>query len=405
MSPLRRLDPDLRRLMTSAVLVIAGTEATAIVLALSVLHMTGSTYWVSAVLAASLGLAMLLGPFGGVVADRYDRRKVLLGVTLLEAMIFALAALAATRPWELLVAAALAAVVAVPYGPAQAAAVQALISEERLPGANAALFGSNQVAVLVAPAAAGIAYALVGGRLAMAGIGLAYAGAAAAVTRLRGETRPDDAEPRRGFVREASAGFGQLLRARMVLVTTIAVAVMIAVDGAVVVAMIPLAGIFHHGGSGFGIEMSACGLGMLGGSYVAGRLTARRDPLHVFAFGSAAFGLGIGLVAIAPSFPVVLAGLALSGAGNGLFGTAEMLIYQRSLDNRVMGRVRAAAVSILNGTYALSMVCAGELVHTLGVRGVFALGGAGGAAATAVVVAAALMRSVPAPEALPAQTG
>ena len=44
--------------MTSAVLVVAGTEATAIVLALSVLHMTGSTYWVSAVLAASLGLAM-----------------------------------------------------------------------------------------------------------------------------------------------------------------------------------------------------------------------------------------------------------------------------------------------------------------------------------------------------------
>jgi MFS family permease len=404
MSRLLRLDPDLRRLMTSAVLVVAGTEGTAIVLALSVLHMTGSTYWVSAVLAASLGLAMLLGPFGGVVADRYDRRRVLLGVTLLEAMIFALAALAATRPWELLVAAALAAVVAVPYGPAQAAAVQALISEERLPGANAALFGSNQVAVLVAPAAAGLAYALVGGRLAMAAIALAYAAAAAAIAGLRGETRPD-AEPRRGFVREASAGFGELLRARMVLVTTVAVAVMIAVDGAVVVAMIPLAGMFHEGGSGFGIEMSACGLGMLGGSYVAGHMTARRDPLHVFALGSAAFGLGIGVVALAPAFPVVLAGLALSGVGNGLFGTAEMLIYQRSLENRVMGRVRAAAVSVLNGTYALSMVCAGQLLHGVGVRGVFALGGAAGAVATAIVVAAALMTSVRAPEALPARTG
>jgi MFS family permease len=142
--------------MTSAVLVVAGTEATAIVLALSVLHMTGSTYWVSAVLAASLGLAMLLGPFGGVVADRYDRRRVLAGVAIAETAIFATAAVAATRPWELLVAAALAAVAAVPYGPAQAAAVQALIDDERLPGANAALFGSNQLAVLVAPAAAGV---------------------------------------------------------------------------------------------------------------------------------------------------------------------------------------------------------------------------------------------------------
>jgi MFS family permease len=393
--------------MTSAVLVVAGTEATAIVLALSVLHMTGSTYWVSAVLAASLGLAMLLGPFGGVVADRYDRRRVLAGVAFAETAIFATAAVAATRPWELLVAAALAAVVAVPYGPAQAAAVQALIDDERLPGANAALFGSNQLAVLVAPAAAGVCFALVGGRAAMAAIALAYAGAAVVVIRLRGETRPDP-EPRRGFVREASSGFGELVRARMVLVTTVAVAVMIAVDGAVVVAMIPLAKIFHAGGAGFGIEMSACGLGMLAGSWFAGRLTAHREPLHVFGVGAAAFGLGIGLVAFAPSFPVVLFGLALSGAGNGLFGTAEMLIYQRHLPNRVMGRVRAAAVSVLNGTYALSLVCAGTLIHTLGVRGVFALGGVAGAVATLIVVAAAVRTSTPsvrAPVALRARTG
>ncbi len=390
--------------MASAVLVVAGIEATAIVLALSVLEMTHSTYWVSAVLAASLGLAMLLGPFGGVVADRYDRRRVLIGVTLAETAIFATAALAATRPWELLAAAALAAVVAVPYGPAQAAAVQALISDERLPGANAALFGSNQVAVLVAPAAAGLVFALAGGRAALGVIALAYAAAAAALTGLRGETRPEP-EPRRGFVREASAGFGELVRARMVLVTTIAVAVMIAVDGAVVVAMIPLAAHFGTGGTGFGIEMSACGLGMLAGSWLGGRLTARRDPLHVFAWGAAAFGAGIGFVAVAPVFPLVLLGLAVSGAGNGLFGTAEMLIYQRGLANSVMGRVRAAAVSILNGTYALSMVCAGTLIHTLGVHGVFALGGAAGAAATAIVVIAAVMPSVRAPEGLQAQSG
>ena len=191
----------------------------------------------------------------------------------------------------------------------------------------------------------------------------------------------------------------------MVLVTTVAVAVMIAVDGAVVVAMIPLAKIFHAGGAGFGIEMSACGLGMLVGSWFAGRLTAHREPLHVFGIGSAAFGLGIGLVAFAPAFPVVLFGLALSGAGNGLFGTAEMLIYQRHLPNRVMGRVRAAAVSVLNGTYALSLVCAGTLIHLLGVRGVFALGGVAGAVATLIVLAAASTPSVRAPAALRARTG
>jgi MFS family permease len=397
-------DPDLRRLMTSAVLVVSGTEATAIVLALSVLRMTGSTYWVSAELAASLGLAMLLGPFGGVIADRYDRRRVLTGVAAVEALVFALAAVAATRPWELLAVAVVAAVVAVPYSPAQAAAVQALIDEDRLPGANAALFGSNQVAVLVAPAAAGLGFALVGGRGAMAAIALAYAAAAVAVARVSRNANPEP-EARRGFVREASAGFGELVRARMVLLTTIAVAVMVAVDGAVVVAMIPLAGLLHGGSGGFGIEMSACGLGLLAGSWVGGRATRSRDPLAVFGAGAAAFGIGIGIAALAPVFPVALLGLALSGAGNGLFGTAEMLIYQRHLPNRLMGRVRAAAVSILNGTYALSMVCAAPLIHLLGVRGVFGLGAAGGALAAALVAVAVLTPSVRAPAGLRAQSG
>ncbi len=199
--------------MTSAVLVVAGTEATAIVLALSVLHMTGSTYWVSAVLAASLGLAMLLGPFGGVVADRYDRRRVLAGVAIAETAIFATAAVAATRPWELLVAAALAAVAAVPYGPAQAAAVQALIDDERLPGANAALFGSNQLAVLVAPAAAGVCFALVGGRAAMAAIA---AGVCGGCCGRDPPARRDAARPRaaawiraRGVVRASASSSGR----------------------------------------------------------------------------------------------------------------------------------------------------------------------------------------------------
>ncbi len=152
--------------------------------------------------------------------------------------------------------------------------------------------------------------------------------------------------------------------------------------------------------------MSACGLGMLGGSWLAGRLTARRDPLHVFAAGVGGFGLGIGMVAIAPPFVVVLAGLALSGSGNGLFGTAEMLIYQRHLPNRLMGRVRAAAVSILNGTYALSMVCAGMLIHAARRERRLRAGRRRRRCwRRAVVVAAAVRPSVRAPEALPAPIG
>jgi hypothetical protein len=50
-------------------------------------------------------------------------------------------------------------------------------------------------------------------------------------------------------------------------------------------------------------------------------------------------------------------------------------------------------------------VCAGTLIHMLGVRGVFALGGVAGAVATLIVLAAVVTPSVRAPAALRARTG
>ena len=51
-------------------------------------HRTHSTTWVSAVLVASLGLAALFGPLGGVVADRRPRRPLMITVAVLEGAIY-----------------------------------------------------------------------------------------------------------------------------------------------------------------------------------------------------------------------------------------------------------------------------------------------------------------------------
>ena len=72
------------RLVASAVSAGAAVEGAAVALAIAVYQMTRSTGWVSAVLLASLGLSAVLSPFGGVVADRYPRRTVMVVSALVQ---------------------------------------------------------------------------------------------------------------------------------------------------------------------------------------------------------------------------------------------------------------------------------------------------------------------------------
>ena len=64
----------MRRLVAATALASGGVEAGAVALAVITYHRTQSTTWVSAVLVASLGLAALFGPLGGVVADPAARQ-------------------------------------------------------------------------------------------------------------------------------------------------------------------------------------------------------------------------------------------------------------------------------------------------------------------------------------------
>src|SRR5579871_3378352 len=120
--------PAVRRLVTATVLASGGVEAGAVALAVIAYRRTGSTAWVSAVLVASLGLAALIGPLGGVVADRVARRRLMVSVTVAEGLIY-LCMIAATHTWQLVVLAAVAAAVYCPYEAAAAGVMPNLVPD------------------------------------------------------------------------------------------------------------------------------------------------------------------------------------------------------------------------------------------------------------------------------------
>src|SRR3954453_22398665 len=115
---------------------------------------THSTAWVAGVTIARLIPYPLLGPLGGVVADRYDRRRVLVGSDLARVLVMvALAAVAAGGGPVGLAAglAALASPLGTAYRPAVVGMLPDVVGEESLVAANAAESVVENLSVVVGP--------------------------------------------------------------------------------------------------------------------------------------------------------------------------------------------------------------------------------------------------------------
>ena len=93
----------MRLLATAEAISATGSLAAYTALTYEVYHLTGSAYWVSTAAFASFALAGAAAPFAGWLADRYDRRRVMIASDLSAAAVYAVAAVGAHRRRSLLV--------------------------------------------------------------------------------------------------------------------------------------------------------------------------------------------------------------------------------------------------------------------------------------------------------------
>src|SRR5262245_26817270 len=124
---------------------------------------TGSAAWVAASAVVRMLAYVFLSPFGGVVADRFDRRRLLVVLNVSRAVLMALLALVAWTGGSPLVAIALAGlttVATVPDRPACVAATPSLVAEDDLAAANAAESIVAQITYFAGPGLGALAVAL-----------------------------------------------------------------------------------------------------------------------------------------------------------------------------------------------------------------------------------------------------
>jgi MFS family permease len=124
-----------RRLALAGMISMTGSTAATIAVSYHIFKITGSAWWLSAVFVLTLGVGGLLQPFAGMLADRYDRRRLMVGSDLVGAALFA-ALVFAHSPRSLLLLVFVAALAAPPFRAAVFAAIPNLAGSEDLRWAN-----------------------------------------------------------------------------------------------------------------------------------------------------------------------------------------------------------------------------------------------------------------------------
>ncbi|HEX6424632.1 MAG TPA: MFS transporter [Acidimicrobiales bacterium] len=355
-----------------------GNWLTLVAQTLLVLKLTDSGVALGALAAAQFGPVLLLGPWAGLVADRSDKRRLLL-VVQAASMVqsFALAALAFSDrpPLAALYAAAVVGGVCMAFdNPARRSFVVEMVPAERINNAvslNSALMTASRV---IGPALAGLLVTTVGYGWAFMADGLSYIAVLAGLWMMRtSELHPAPVAVRaRGQVR---AGLRYVRSVPELFVPM----VMMGVVGTLSYnfqTVFPLFVTRDLGGSdaSFTVLFSVVSVGSLIGALV----TARREDIDVrrVAHAALAYGAVMAVMAVVPGMAVAVpVGVAL-GLASITFLVASTAIVQIKAAAEMRGRVLALQAMLFLGSTPVGGPIVGWVAEHVGARYGLALGAA-----------------------------
>ena len=353
-----------------------------------VLELTHSAFDLGITAALQFAPVLLFGTIGGLVADRFDKRKVLLvtqtAFTLQATLLWVLVASGAVHLWMVWALALTYGFINVADNPSR----QSFVAEMAGPDDLTNAVGLNSVIVnvsrIIGPAVAGVMIATVGLSWAFLGNALSFAAVIAALYAMRASDlhRRPPLGRAKGQIRAGLRYAWQAWELRVPLIM-MAVIGTLAYNFSVV---LPLFAhdVFHRGAGTYSALTVAMGIGALAGGLT---IASRQRPSHrLLVVVSLAFGVFILAVAVAPSLPLCVALLVAMGATSIMFIATANSLLQLNSSGIMRGRVMALWAVVFLGSTPIGAPLIGFLAGRYGAR--FALG-VGGAATVMVAVWAA----------------
>ncbi|MGA8724289.1 MAG: MFS transporter [Acidimicrobiales bacterium] len=357
-----------------------GTWMQNVVLGAYAFTLTHSSVFVGVIIFAQLGPALVFPMLGGVIADRVNRKRFLIVVSLEQLVFSFVLALVVRVPHPslvvLTVTVLLIGVGNAMFGPGYSAILPGLVGREDLPGAislNAAQMNASRV---VGPAIGGIAFHFVGPSWVFAGNAVTYLfviGALLMVTLPATATGPRQASR----WKELTAGIAAA-RSDPVVGRCLVTVFTFSLFALAFIGQMPTVAAHNLGidprSADYGILYATFGTGALLGAISIGTFLSRvSKPLIVrvgllgYAACLAAFAL---LRSPVPAYPVI----GLVGAFYFAFITALNTTLQAEVDEVVRGRVMALWIMGFGGTVGLGNLLIGPVVAAVGITDVLLFG-------------------------------
>lgn len=361
--------PDFRRLALALTADSAGSWAYGVVLLVYVFGRTHSATWVGVTVMVRFLPGLFLGPYAGVVAEKYERTRVMVTSALICTGVMCLmaAAVVAHAPVAVVVAlAVISAAAYTPFQPAAGALVPQVVREDQLSSANAVIATIDNLTIILGPGIGGLMLLLPSAAPGFLLNGASYLVAAVLVARLHARSTPTDVTAGgSSLLAQVSVGARALATSPAAAVPVMYAFLASFVYGTDSVLFVPVSAHLHGGKSGYGYLLAAQSVGGVAVAALAARLSSARVGWWIY--------LGMLLYTLPslaiPPVHAMLPGLGVQvvrGVGTVFVDVLAMTALQRSVPHERLSRVLGLFVSLVFAATALGALITPAVLNAAG---------------------------------------
>jgi len=368
--------PNYRRYISGQSVSLVGTWMQMTAQSWLVLTLTNSSTDLGLIVALQTLPVLLLGPYGGVIADRVDKRRlmvVLQSVMGIQALALGLLTVTgAVRVWEIGLLAALLGLNNAFENPARQSFMLEMVGPDHLRNAVSLNSVMVNVARSIGPAVAGVLIATVGDGVCFLVNAASFIAVVTSLIRLERSSLhpspPTGREP--GQLREGLRYIRRTPELRIPLLM-MAIVGCLGYEFQVSLPVMARQGL-HTGAAGFGFMTAAMGIGAVaGGLLVAAR---GRTGIRTLVLAAAAFGVAFAFAALAPSLPIELVALALVGWASISFMSTGNSTLQLTAAPTMRGRVMSLWFVAFQGSTPVGGPIIGWVMAWAGARAGLGIG-------------------------------
>lgn len=362
---------NFRRFFVGALVSNSGTWLQNLAIPFVLFELTGRSFWVGLAGFAQFFPAFLLGPLGGMLADQYDRRKVLLfsqaSLAVVAGLLWGSWTLGFRSPSLVLSFVVLTGVFSGLMIPAWQAFVAGLVPKDDLPSAitlNSTQFNASRA---IGPALAGVLLATVGAGAAFGLNALSFLAVIVMIWRIRPAPTERSGQAPTGIVEGFRSSLAYIRRRQGIMIG-ILTAILVAFFGNPIVqfTVVFAEEVYEAGPRVFGLLAAAVGLGAVLIAPLLSTWDGRFNRSTMVRWGLPGYALAVIAFGAAPVWPLGLAALLALGAGFLVVVATTNTAVQVIVADEMRGRVMSTRIMGFTLAFPLGSLIQGALADIIG---------------------------------------